>query len=103
MEEPKVTLEFNDDPAHYEKARAQHDRAVRNGEWLERHWGDLLPGVRGRFVAVAGQEAFVADTGAEARRMAAEAHPEDDGVIVQYVRKDAYPRIYAHIGKMVSR
>jgi hypothetical protein len=102
VQEPKLTVELNDDPVHYEKARAQHERAMRNSEWLASHWSDLLPGAEGRFVAVAGQQAFVADTGTDARAMAKKAHPEDDGVIVRFVRKDNYPRIYADFGKMAA-
>lgn len=76
--------------------RAQTNRIRRNSEWLQSHWSDLVPLVRGRFVAVAGQEAFVADTPESARSLARAAHPDDDGLIAQYVRPEGGPRIYAH-------
>src|SRR5262245_43105440 len=102
MSEPKLTLETNDDPAWSARIHAQHERGRRNGEWLAAHWADLLPGACGRFVAVAGQEAFVADTAAEAWEWAKSTHPEDDGAIVQYVRRDTTPRLYANYGRVVS-
>jgi len=102
MLEPKLTVEENNDPVHYAEVCALHERTKRNWDWLSAHWPDLLPGVRGRFVAVAAQEAFVADTSEEAWRLAKSAHPDDDGAILRYVRKDTYPRIYANRRHMVS-
>jgi hypothetical protein len=78
------------------QARAQVERGWRNADWLAAHWPDLLPQARGRFVAVAGQQAFLAETAAEAWAQAQAAHPEDDGAIVQYVRPSQGPRFYAH-------
>jgi hypothetical protein len=102
MSEPTLVLEENNDPIEFEKARLQHDRATRNSLWLADHWPDLLPAVRGKYVAVAGQEAFVADTWAEAWALAKTAHPEDDGAIMQYVRKNTHPRIYGNRGLVAS-
>jgi hypothetical protein len=51
----------------------------------DRHWSDLLPQARGKFLAVAGQEAFLADIPEEAWAQAQAAHPEDDGALCQYV------------------
>jgi hypothetical protein len=53
---------------------------------LQAHWGDVLPQARGKFVAVANQEAFIAATPAEAWAWAEATHPEDNGAIVHYVR-----------------
>jgi hypothetical protein len=102
MNEPKLVFEENNDPIHYEKVRAQHERALLNCDWLAAHWPELLPAARGRFVAVAGQQAFVADTSAEAWSLAKAAHPKDDGAIMQFVRRDTSPRIYANRGSLVS-
>ena len=95
MNEPVVVLETSD-AATATPARAQIERGWRNAEWLAAHWADLLPRARGRFVAVAGQQAFLADTAAQAWAQARAAHPEDDGAILQYVRDSQGPRIYAH-------
>jgi hypothetical protein len=69
--EPQLTVEAIDDPAVLARARAQDERARRNSAWLQAHRAELLPQARGRFVAVAGQEAFLADTPGEARRLPA--------------------------------
>lgn len=78
------------------QAREQMRRAKKNGDWLQNHWDDVLPQARGRFVAVAGQQAYVADTAEAAWAWAAQAHPEDDGAVVQYVPTHTGPRIYAN-------
>jgi hypothetical protein len=94
--EPKFVIEEVTDPDEIARFVAQDERARLNGEWLRRHWSQLLPSARGRFVAVAGQEAFIADTPREARELARSVHPDDDGVLVQYVRTERGPRMYAH-------
>jgi hypothetical protein len=98
IEEPKLIMEEVTDPAVNARARAQHERAERNADWLQHQWPNLLPQALGKFVAFAGQEAFIADTALEARALARKAHPEDDGVLVQYVRPDRGPRIYTYRG-----
>jgi hypothetical protein len=98
IEDIKVLIEEVADPAETARARAQHERAERNGDWLEQHWSDLLPQALGKFVAVAGQEAFIADAPEAAWAWARETHPEDDGAMVQYVRPQQGPKIYAYRG-----
>jgi hypothetical protein len=97
-EPPRLTVEFEGkaEPVEAERRRAQLERARRNGEWLQSHWAELLPQARGKFVAVAGGEGFIADTPEEAWAWTRQAHPEDDGATVQYVRADTNPRIYAY-------
>jgi hypothetical protein len=102
MNEPKLILEINDDPKEVARCNAQHDRAELNRAWLAAHWPDLLPQARGKFLTVAGQEAFIADTHEEARARARAAHPEDDGALSQYVFPEGGPRIYAYRGQMAS-
>jgi hypothetical protein len=98
MSEPCLTIEEVTDPVQTARAREQHERARRNSYWLQAHWPDLLPRARGRHVAVAGQEAFIADTPEEAWAMAMAAHPDDTGALLQYVRPEQGPRIYAYRG-----
>jgi hypothetical protein len=99
-EPPRLTIEFGGpvDPAEAERRRAQMERSRRNSKWLQAHWAELLPRARGKFVAVAGEEAFVADTPQEAWAWARQAHPEDDAAAVQYVPAEMSLRIYAHRG-----
>jgi hypothetical protein len=93
---PRFIIEEVNDPEVCARNRAQHERVKRNSDWLQAHWPDLLPQARGKFLAVAGQEAFIAETAGEAWRMARAAHPDDDGAISQYVLPEGGPRIYAH-------
>ena len=93
--EPKFVIEEVTDPNEIARVSLQREHARRNSDWLQNHWPELLPAVRGKFIAVAGQEAFIADTPEEAWAMAKAAHPNDDGVVDQYVRPEPGPRIYA--------
>jgi hypothetical protein len=102
MTDPVFKIEAVDDPVQAAPVRAQIERGWRNADWLAAHWADLLPQARGRFVAVAGQQAYLADSAEEAWSWAKAAHPEDDGAIVQYVRREQGPRIYAHRGPVVQ-
>jgi hypothetical protein len=97
---PRLTVEFGEkvDPVEAERRRAQMERSQRNSNWLQAHWADLLPLARDKFVAVAGEEAFIGNTPEEAWAWTRQAHPEDDGATVQYVPADSNPRIYAHRG-----
>src|SRR5262245_2125011 len=98
IEEPKFVIEVVTDPAESERFRIAHERARQNLAWLQAHWGDLLPQARGKHVAVAGQEAFIADTAQAAWEWARRAHPEDTGAVVRYVRPTLGPRVYDHHG-----
>jgi hypothetical protein len=89
----RFTFEVVTDPTETAKAGAQLDRAKKNGDWLQHHWSELLPQARGRYVAVAGQEAHIADTAEAAWAWAARVHPEDDGALVQYVLVNEGPRM----------
>jgi len=95
MHRPQFTIEEVNDPAEIARSHARNERARRNSDWLQSHWTELLPRARGKFLAVAGQEAFLADSSDEAWALATAAHPEDHGVIEQYVRPERGPRLYA--------
>jgi hypothetical protein len=91
-------VEFGDvpDAARAEAIRARQERSRRNSEWIQTHWAQLLPEAFGKFVAVAGEEAFIAETPAQAWAWAKEKHPEDDSATVQYMSPHRGPRIYAN-------
>lgn len=101
MNEPKITIEEVTDPVEIARHRAWHEKALRNSEWLETHWADILPQAHGKFVAVAGQEAFIADTDEQAVACARAAHPDDEGLLSQYVFPPGGPRIYGYRRGMV--
>ena len=94
MAEPACIIEEVRDPNAVARAYAQDARHRRNSEWLQTHWRDVLPQARGKFLAVAGQEPFIATTPAAARAWIDALHPEDDGALVQYIRLETGPRIY---------
>jgi hypothetical protein len=91
-----VVFEIETDPDELAEIHEIDRQAKLNSDWLEAHWADILPQARGKFLAVAGQEAFIADTHEEAWTRAKAAHPEDRGAISQHVRASRGPRIYAH-------
>jgi len=86
------------DPIVAAQAREQDERFKRNLDWLQTHWGNLLPQARGKYVVVAGQEPFVADQCEDAWARARAAHPEDDGAFCHYITTKQGPRIYANRG-----
>jgi hypothetical protein len=61
---PELTVTFGSPPtgAEAEVIRARQERSRRNSQWLQTLWDQLLPQALGKFVAVAGEEAFIADT-----------------------------------------
>jgi len=94
---PKLTVTFGTPPtgAEAEAIRARQERSRRNSQWLQGQWDQLLPQALGKFVAVAGEETFIADTPQQAWAWAQEKHPEDDAATVQYVDPRPGPRVYA--------
>ena len=95
MTDRDFVIEEVSDPDEIRRSQAQDARHRRNSVWLQAHWEDILPQARGKFIAVAGQEAFIAETPAEAWAWAEATHPEDNGAIVRYVRTQRGPRLYA--------
>ncbi len=91
----RLILEEVNDPAEAPRCRAQHERGRRNLDWLESHWSEV-PEARGKHLAVAGQEAFIANTPEEAWAWVKAQYPEDDGGFVRYVIAEKGPRIYAN-------
>lgn len=96
MNESKIIIEEVNDPEYVARFNAQYEQAMRNIEWLQAHWADVLPQARGKHLAVAGQEAYIADTPEEAWAWAKATHPEDQGALVEYVFKEEGPRIYGN-------
>jgi hypothetical protein len=62
------------------------EQTKRNLRWLGDHWDEVIAGAVGPYVAIAGGEGFFAETGAEARRRAEGAHPEDRAVMCLLVK-----------------
>jgi hypothetical protein len=58
----EITIEEVTDPGEIARFRAQDEQHRRNADWLQAHWSDLLPQAHGKFLAVAGQETFIAQS-----------------------------------------
>ena len=95
MMDQDFVIEEVSDPDEIRLSQDQDARHRRNSAWLQAHWGDVVPQARGKFVAVARQEAFIAEIPAEAWAWVETAHPEDTGAIVRYIRTQRGPRLYA--------
>jgi hypothetical protein len=91
-----LIIEEVTDPTAIEAARGRARQASSNAGWLEEHWPDLLPRARGKFIALAGGQGFVAETVQDAWAWIDENHPGDGGAFVQYVPSVPGPRIYAN-------
>jgi hypothetical protein len=80
----------------------QDERQKRNLAWLESHWGQLLPQARGHFLAVADEQAFIAESADAAWEWIDVNHPNDPGAFVQHVLAKPAVRIYANSRTMDS-
>jgi hypothetical protein len=98
LSSPSLTLKEITDPAECDRVRTAIEAHRRNADWLQGQWPNLLPQARGKRVAVAAQEAFIAETSEEALAWIRSRHPDDPGAFVQYVPPTEGPRIYAHRG-----
>ena len=83
-------------PDEIAQFQSRRERFNRNSAWLQAHIKEIYSRHRGKTIAVAGEELFVADTPDEAIALAETAHPEDDGSIVRYIPNNKLARIYAN-------
>ena len=102
MNEPKFIIEEVIDPVEIARHRACQEKFQRNSDWLQKHWDSVLPQARGRFLAVADQQPFIADTLDQVLAMAKAAHPDDEGLLAQYVFPAGGPRIYGNRWRMAA-
>ena|SRR5579864_778701 len=92
---PLIMLEVTD-AVEIAKTKAQRERFRKNSDWLQAHIPQVYAQYRGKFICVAGQELFVADTAPEAVASARKAHQEDDGFLLRYIPREKMERVYAH-------
>lgn len=93
--EYSMTMEEVTDPEELAKSQAWRASADRNAMWLQAHAAEVYPRFRGKFVCIAGEELFVADSPTEVLQLARSAHPEDEGFFLRYIPRDRIARIYA--------
>jgi hypothetical protein len=92
VDQARTNLEEVTDPGEIARTHAQHEQARRNSDWLYLHWTDVLPQAYGKFIAVAGQEAFIGETPRAAWEWARAKHPDDHGALVEYVMPPGGPQ-----------
>lgn len=90
-----IEMEDVTDPGELNKARRQRERFDRNAAWLQAHISEVYAKHRGRYICIAGEELFVADTAKEVIALATAAHPDDDGWLTRFIPKEKVARVYA--------
>lgn len=81
------------DPLELEDARARREQFDRNVAWLQAQASKVYSMNRGRYICIAGQELFVADTARQALALGAAAHPDDRGSFVRYIPRERLLRV----------
>jgi hypothetical protein len=96
MNEPKTTLKEVTDPVEGARNRAREEQERREMHWLAAHWPDILTQACGKYVAVVDEQFFIADTAEQAIALAQAAHPDNDGILAQYVFPPGGARLYGY-------
>ena len=86
------------DAVELDKIVAQRERFRKNSDWLQSNIPQVYARHRGKFICVAGQELFVADTAPEVVATARKCHPQDDGLLLRYIPREKLESVYAHTG-----
>lgn len=91
-----IIMEESTDPEELAKAQAQWERFDRNFAWLKAHAQEVYTRHRGKYICIASEELFVAETPEEVLALAQAAHPEDDGFFLHYLPREKLARIYVN-------
>ena len=91
-----IVMEEVTDPEELAKDQAQWERFDRNVAWMQAHVQEIYTCYRGKYICIAGEDLFVADTPEEAMALAQAAHPEDNGFFLHYIPREKVARIYAN-------
>jgi hypothetical protein len=85
-------------PAEVALMRARHERFDRNWAWFQEHIDEIADHHAGKVIAIVDEELFSAETSEAVLALARAAHPDDDGLFIQYIPSEQAYRIYAHPG-----
>jgi hypothetical protein len=91
-----MVMEEVTDSKELARDQAQWECFDRNAAWLQAHVQEIYPRYRGKYICIAGEELFVADTPQAALALATTAPPQDDGCFLRYIPREKLARIYAH-------
>ena len=89
-------LDSPTDTVEIEQSRARRAQYDRNWKWFQTQIVELGKTHFARYVCVAGEQAFFADSAEEAASLARTAHPEDFGRFVYYFPTHRLARVHAH-------
>lgn len=85
------------DPVELAAASIRREHFDRNNAWLQAHIEQVCTvDRRGKFLCIAGEEAFVGDTVDDVVKRATAAHPDDLGWFTGYIPREKVPRVYAN-------
>jgi hypothetical protein len=93
---PTIVMEIVTDPVELAKAQARREKFDRNLNWFQAHALEIGASCRGKFICIAGEQLFAADTAEEVLSLATAAHPEDEGRFIHYIPRERLVRIYAN-------
>ena len=91
----KIEMFVVTDEAELREAQERHEQFKQNSDWLQANVPEVYSKHRGRFICIAGQELFVADTVQDAIAEATTAHPGDKGWFTRFIPLEKIARIYA--------
>ena len=94
-QQPVIEIEELTDVEELAKARRQREQFDRNAVWLQTHLADVYAHHRGKYICIAGEELFAADTVQEVIALATAAHPDDDGWFTRFIPREKMARVYA--------
>jgi len=97
-----LVLEEVEDPAVMAQCQAQRERYARNDAVFKARAREFYTSYRGKHLAIAGGELFVADTAEEAIAQARARYPDDTGLLIRYIPREKGFRSYANQRRMVS-
>jgi hypothetical protein len=93
---PTIVMDIVTDPGEVARARARRELFDRNLDWFQAHALEIGDSCRGKFICIAGQQLFAAETAEEVLSLATAAHPEDEGRFIHYIPRERLVRIYAN-------
>ncbi len=99
MSNQQTGIEMEDvkDAEALTKARQQRERFDRNAAWLQAHIADVYAQHRGKYICIAGEALFVADTVKEVIVLATAAHPDDDGWFTRFIPQEKLANHFSFI------
>ena len=91
-----IVMEEVTDEKELAEAQLRREFYDRNFAWFQLNSNKIYRKYRGKCIAVAGEELFVADTMPEVWQLAETKYPKDKGIFAHYIFKEKAIRIYGN-------